>query len=71
MADCSLVSPCDDTFKTRTRFLRRQPNGYAFNAAINACGKAHMWQEALALLRQMEQEGVEIMTVTLNAAMDA
>lgn len=30
-----------------------------------------MWQEALALLRQMEQEGVEIMTVTLNAAMDA
>lgn len=30
-----------------------------------------MWQEALALLRQMKKDGVEIDTITLNAAMDA
>lgn len=30
-----------------------------------------MWEEALALLQQMQREGVEITTVTLNAAMDA
>lgn len=52
-------------------YSSRQPNVYAFNAAINACGRAHMWQEALALLRQMEREGVEVTTVSLNAAMDA
>jgi len=51
--------------------LVRQPNGYAFNSAINACGKAHKWREALALLRQMEREGVLVTTVTLNAAVDA
>lgn len=63
---CSSLQLCPTS---RQLFL--QPNGYAFNAAINACGKAHMWEEALALLQQMEREGVEVTTVTLNAAMDA
>lgn len=48
-----------------------QPNTYAYTAAINACAKAKRWQEALALLRQMKVEGVEITTAALNAAMDA
>lgn len=30
-----------------------------------------MWRDALSLLEEMEQEGVEANTITLNAAMDA
>lgn len=55
----------------RTPRRRVQPNTFAYNAAINACAKGKMWPEALALLRTMKQERVEINTATFNALMDA
>lgn len=36
------------------------PDVYSYNGAISACGRAAKWQQALALLSEMEQEGSRV-----------
>lgn len=33
------------------------PDVYSFNSAISACGRAAQWEQALALLSEMERVG--------------
>lgn len=36
------------------------PDVYSFNGTISACGRAGKWQQALALLKEMEREGSDV-----------
>lgn len=36
------------------------PDVYSYNSAISACGREAKWQQALALLSEMEREGSEV-----------
>jgi len=42
-----------------------------FNAAITACGRAHDWEAALSLLREMQQQGPAPNVVSFNSAINA
>jgi len=43
---------------------RLKLDSYLFAAVIEACAKGKLWQRALKLLEEMEEEGVESSAVT-------
>lgn len=46
-------------------------DSYCYTAAIEACAKARMWQKALALLTEMEDQGIDPTEVTFSVTITA
>jgi pentatricopeptide repeat protein len=47
------------------------PNEFTYSVAITACGNGGEWSKALELLDKMKSMGMEVNTITYNAAINA
>eukprot|EP00439_Symbiodinium_sp_Y106_P063327 s5784_g9.t2 len=62
------------TWQHAVRVLRQNASpadASQYSSAVNVCGKASCWQQALLVLSEMSQRGLQLTTVTYNATIDA